>query len=176
MAVVPANPALKWANSLLTCLETQYDGVTGRPENFCLRAGEAISEDIDPIINRDLCCEGLGWVRMGASYPSSNFPEPDAALKRNGCLPLGWAQELEIGVLRCYLPNSMPEMASCAQHTATAESFADDVMRIRHAICCWESTLPKGRLFQVVGIQPVGPHGNCIQTVGVIQVQIPKCC
>jgi hypothetical protein len=173
---VAVNPALKWANALLTCLETQFAGVSGRPENFCLRAGEQISEDIDPIVNKDLCCEGLGWVRIGGKYPSSNFPEPDGALKRNGCLPTGWAQELEIGVLRCYLPNSMPEMASCAQHTVAAEYAADDAARIECAIACWEKLLPKGRLFQVVGIVPVGPHGNCIQTVGTLQLAVPKCC
>jgi hypothetical protein len=164
------------ANSLLACLNEQYTGIPGRPENFCLRGGEAISEDIDPMTNRDLCCEGLGWVRMGGTFPSSSFPEPDAALKRGGCLPLGWAQELEVGVLRCYVPGGDPMMATCAQHTTVAEFYADDMDRIKNAICHWVDTLPKGRLFQVVSIVPVGPHGNCIQTVGSLLVAAPKCC
>jgi hypothetical protein len=170
------NPALTMANSLLACLEAEFVGVSGKPKNFALRAGEAISEDIDPIVGRDLCCEGLGWVRMGSTYPSSNFPEPDAALKRNGCLPTGWAQELEVGILRCYVPGGMPEMATPAQHTTAATNYAEDMVRLKNAICCWEKTLPKGRLYQVISISPVGPHSNCIQTTGLIQVHVPRCC
>lgn len=170
------NPALTMANSLLECLELQFVGASDRPQNFCLRAGESISEDIDPIVGTDLCCQGLGWVRMGSTYPSSSFPEPDAALKRNGCLPTGWAQELEVGILRCYIPGSMPEMASCAQHTNAAETYAEDMVRLKDVLCCWEKTLPKGRLYQVLSISPVGPHGNCLQTVCQLLTSVPRCC
>jgi hypothetical protein len=83
---------------------------------------------------------------------------------------------LEVGILRCYVPGGMPEMATCAQHTTVAVNYAEDMMRIKEAICCWERTLPKGRLFQVMGISPVGPSANCIQTTGAILVHVPRCC
>jgi hypothetical protein len=170
------DPVLTMANSLLACLEQKFAGITGPPGDFCLRAGEQVSEDIDPFTNEDLCCSGLGWVRIGGTFPSSNFLEPDGALKRHGCLPTGWAQELEVGVLRCYTPGADARIPTCAEHTTAATNYASDMMVIKNAICCWVETLPKGRLYAIQSIVPSGPRSNCIQTVGSIIVHAPKCC
>ena len=166
------------AETLLACLEGQFpDSELSTPGNFCLRAGEEISEVIDPIIGTDLCCEGLGWVRVGDRYPSSNFPEPDITTVK--CWPVGFAQAFEIGILGCYNPGSTPEMANCAQHTDQA---VNDMARLRiltKALFCFGDSDPirkKGRLWTLQSISVSGPRGNCISRVAQILVQVPRCC
>lgn len=172
------DPIFDKATALLACLEEQYPGQGTPPANFCLRAGEnaTVVEDLDPFTQEDLCCQGLGWVRMGLSVPSSNFPEPDTALKKHSCLPVGWATELEVGILRCYVPGVQPGMATCPQHTQAATNYATDMRTIKQAICCWVKTLPKGALYEIIGIGPSGPRTNCIMTVGQLVVRTARCC
>lgn len=167
---------LSLAQSLLQCLEDQYPAQGVPPGSFCLRAGEQVSEDIDPFNNNDLCCTGLGWVRLGATIPSSNFPEPDTVIKQNGCWPVAWATELEIGLLRCYVPGTTASIPTCPQHTQAAINYATDVCTIMKALECWGNRLPRGKLYQIQGIGPSGPRTNCIMTVGTVLVQSKKCC
>lgn len=169
-----ADPILAMANNLLDCLEGQFP--TPGSMEFCLRAGEEISEDVDPFTNEDLCCTGLGWVRVGSAFPSSNFPEPDGALKRHGCFPTGWAQELEVGILRCYVPGGQATIPTCAQHNTASINDSLDVNRIKCAISCWVETLPKGRLYSIAGITVSGPRTNCISRIGSVLVASPGCC
>lgn len=181
--ILPEEPLLKMGRALLVCLEEQYTkyGVTA-PGSFCLRAGEdgSIVEDLDPFSGDDLCCSGLGFVRIGGEYPSSNFPELDTYEKRNACFPLAWAGELQVGIMRCYVPGAGSganfAMPTCPQHTQAAVNYGVDLMLLKMAICCWTATLPKGRLYQIGTIGPSGPRANCIQTLGSILVGVPKCC
>lgn len=172
------DPLLALATNLLTCLEEQYPAQGTPPGDFCLRAGEdgSIVEDIDPWTGEDLCCTGLGFVRLGRSYPSSNFPEPDSVLKKGSCYPVSWASELQMGLLRCYVPGGGDAPATCPQHTQSATNYATDLYTLKCAINCWvERFLPKGRLFQITDIGPSGPRVNCIQTIANILVQTPDC-
>lgn len=163
---------------LLDCLEAQYPAQGTAPNNFCLRAGESgtVVEDLDPFSNMDMCCQGLGWVRLGGSYPSSNFPEPDTLGKTGSCEPLGWATELEIGLMRCYVPGTNPAVPTCPQHTQAAVNYATDLCTIMKALECFTSGLPKGKLWQISGVGPSGPRVNCIETVGTILIGTKKCC
>ena len=172
------DPVYNMASVLLDCLNAQFpDADIPTPQNFCLRAGEEISEDIDPIIGADLCCEGLGWVRVGDTYPSSNFPDPDPVTAK--CFPIAYAQTFEIGLLGCYHPGGMPEMANCQQHTAQAVYDMARLRIIKQALCCFGDdpvVKKRGRLWTIPGIAVSGPRGNCISRVGSIIVQLPKCC
>jgi len=169
---------LRRAEDLLQCLEDQYPAQGTPPGNFCLRAGESNSvvEDIDPMTNEDTCCTGLGWVRLGGTYPSDNFPEPNVEAKRGSCSPIQWATELEIGILRCYVPGTQAGIPTCPQHTQAAVNYATDMCTIMQALDCFVETLGKGALFQIQGIGPSGPRTNCIMTVGSILIATKKCC
>jgi hypothetical protein len=172
------DPLLALGTSLLACLQQQYPAQGTAPGDFCLRAGEdgSIVEDIDPWTGEDLCCSGLGFVRLGRSYPSSsNFPEPDSVLKRGSCYPVSWASELQVGILRCYHPGGLDRTATCPEHTQAATNYATDMYTLKCAMACWVQGLPKGRLYQVVDVGPSGPRGNCIQTIMNIIVQTPNC-
>lgn len=168
------------ANMLLDCLQEQFltdvDGLP-TPAEFCLLAGEQMVEDIDPITGRDRCCEGMGWVRIGDAFPSSNFPEPDPVTAK--CLPTSWAQNYEIGLLGCYTRGGDPSMQTCPQLTANAAADSARLMVIKKAICCFGTALNKdtrGRLWTTLGVDVSGPRGTCISRVGSLLVSTPTCC
>lgn len=160
------------AQSMLDCLRTQALANPNPPANFCLRAGEEATEDIDPLV--DQCCEGLGWVRLGDTFPSSNNLEPDAVTIK--CLPVGWAQVLEVGIMRCYPGSTQVSMPSCADHTNASINDANDIQAIKSAICCWGETLRKGTVWTVQSIIVNGPRGGCISRVATLLIQVGKCC
>lgn len=175
---------LDMANILLDCLREQFllpiDGLP-EPGNFCLRAGEAIAEDIDPFIGTDLCCTGLGWVRIGDSYPSSNFPEPDPFSGK--CFPIQYAQQYEVGLLGCYPGAGEASMPTCLNHTEAAIADTQRIAVLRQVACCFGDKLSKngipkvrGRLWQIQGTGVQGPRGGCISRVMSVLVQVPACC
>jgi hypothetical protein len=167
---------------LLDCLNRQFlveNPELPTPGQFCFRAGEQMSEDIDPVNGEDLCCTGLGWVRIGNAYPSSNFPAPDPVTAK--CLPTGWAQEYEVGLLGCYTPGGDPAMAPCEEHTTQAVQDYERIMVLKATACCFGEELKKdpklaGRLWTVQGINVSGPRSNCLSRVMTLLVQIGKCC
>ena len=175
------NPNFRWASVLLDCLQGVFvNGVVdyATPANFCMRANEApITDDLDPITGEDLCCDGLGWVRIGNTYPSSTFPEPDT----DGihCFPTGWALELEVGLLRCYVPAGQEHMATCEQHTDNAIADAMAIRILPEVACCFGREFERqrpGRPWFVQGITVNGPRGNCIDRTMNILISTPKCC
>lgn len=175
-----ADVELDMANLLLDCLQEQFsipppDLLT--PANFCLIPGTEIAEDVDPLIGTDLCCDGLGWVRIADGYPSSDFPAPDQL--GNKCWPVAWAQRYEIGLLGCY--PSEASALSCAQKNVLAITDAQRIKVLKQAFCCFQDRLnadkkTKGRLWVVEGIGVQGPRGGCISRVASIVVSLPKCC
>lgn len=181
MAVELKNPAYRMASLLYDCLQEQFaEGIVDYPTpgNFCLRANEApITDDLDPVTGEDLCCEGLGWVRIGNTFPSSNFPEPDNETRP--CFPVSWALELEAGLLRCYVPAGQEHMATCAQHTDNAIADSLALRILQETACCFGRALERahpGRLWFVQSIVVNGPRGNCIDRTMTILVQSPRCC
>jgi hypothetical protein len=168
------------SNLLLDCLQAQFttgDPDLATPVNFCWRSGEEISEDIDPWTGADLCCEGLGWVRVGNTFPSSNFPNPDEVSVK--CLPTGWAQVFEVGLLGCYVPGGQEHMPTCAQHTTASVQDMARLRILKQALCCFDATdwiTKRGRLWTIQSIEVSGPRSNCISRVATILVNIPKCC
>lgn len=183
MPLTTPTPEFKMASALLSCLQEQF--LTDIPEyptpgRFELRANESpITDDMDPVTQEDLCCSGLGWVRIGNGIPTDSFPEPSGVLKGCGCFPTGWEVELEVGLLRCYVPGGQASMATEEQQTVNfiQDTIALNVLKL--ALCCFGNWLCKNhpaRAWQIQGITINGPRGNCIDRTANIIVGAPKCC
>jgi hypothetical protein len=63
-------------NTILSCLCEQAARAPNPPAICCFRVGVEIPHDAG--INEDQCCEGIGYVALGDTYPSAvSFPEQD---------------------------------------------------------------------------------------------------
>lgn len=177
-----ADPVFRYGGILLDCLNEQFltpqFEALAAPGEFCMIAGEQMSEDIDPLNGEDTCCTGRGWVRIGETFPSSNFPTQDSpGLK----CPTGWAQRYEVGLLGCYHPGGDPAAATCVQHTQQSLIDSERLWALKLTACCFGAALeanPKsrGKLWGVESIVVSGPRGNCISRVMSVLVSIGKCC
>lgn len=174
-----ADKELDIANLLLDCLQQQFllpiDGLD-EPGDFCLIPGTEIAEDIDPLTGVDLCCSGLGWVRINDAYPSSDFPAADPL--SNKCFPVGWAQRYEVGLLGCYPTD---HALSCAEKNVLAIADAQRLKVLKQVFCCFGDALnadrrTKGKLWTIESIGVQGPRGGCISRVASVVVQLPRCC
>lgn len=167
-----------YANLLQTCLEAQYNLLPAavRPANYLQIAGTYFIEDMDPF-GGNLCCDGTGWVRTGDTYTSREFPEPSELLAGNSCDPLGWAQQYDIGVARCYPGSGEIDMISKAEHLAASELDRLDLRTIKKALCCFaDNMLPVGNLYQITGIAVSPLSGTCISRIASIVVSLGRCC
>lgn len=174
-----ADVELDMANLLLDCLQEQFitpvEGLS-TPGNFCLIPGTEIAEDIDPLNGTDLCCEGLGWVRINDAYPSSDFPAADVITTK--CFPVAWAQRYEVGLLGCYPTD---HALSCDEKNVLAIADAQRLKVLKQVFCCFgeqvaEAPKRRGRLWTIESIAVQGPRGGCISRVASVVVQVPKCC
>jgi hypothetical protein len=159
---------LPLANALLTCLETTATANPGGP----------VIHDVDAAASLDtVCCPGLGYVKIGRVFPSSNFPEPDPRSDR--CLSLARGVELTAGIVRCIPGLGTPEGPDCADWTATAVHDADDIQALFSAVCCWVDTdafkVIRGRPFSIEESNVIA-EGGCIERFLTVLVQISKCC
>lgn len=166
------------ANTLLTCLETTAGANPDPPANFCLRAGTLVVHDVDAQASSDkVCCPGLGYVRVGRTYPSTTFPDPDT--RSDKCLTLSRALELFVGVVRCVPGMGTPEGPTCEDWTAAAVHDANDIDALWRTVCCWVDTVTfktmRGRRFSILGTEQV-QEGDCIERFMTILVELPKCC
>lgn len=169
---------LPLANALLTCLTTTATANPDPPAQFCLRAGTLVIHDINAQTSADTtCCPGLGYVRIGRVYTSTNFPEPD--VRSDKCLSLARVVELTAGIVRCVPGMGTPEGPDCADWTSTAVHDADDIQALFDAVCCWVGTdefrVMRSRPFSIIESNVV-QEGNCIERFMTIMVQISKCC
>lgn len=176
---MPDTIILPLANALLTCLETTATANPDPPAEFCLRAGTLVIHDANAQNSSDkVCCPGLGYVRIGAVYPSSvEFPAPDPLSDK--CLSLARALELTVGIVRCVPGMGTPEGPDCVDWTSAATHDADDIQALFDAVCCWVETTEfkrtRGRPFSIVRSDVV-QEADCIERFLTILVQIPKCC
>lgn len=169
---------LPLANALLTCLETHTELNPEPPSQFCLRVGTEVIHDVDGETGTDkVCCPGLGYVRVGNVFPSSDFPEPDP--RSDKCLSLSRALELVVGVVRCVPGMGAPEGPSCADWTAAAVRDANDIDALFKAVCCWRDGVEfgkvQGRRFSVSGTS-VLQQADCVERFMTVLVEIPRCC
>lgn len=167
----------QYADQLLVCLEQEFNlqPEEVRPGNYEHVAGTIFIEDMDPFSGEDKCCEGTGWVRVGDTFPSRDFPEPDV-FEAGSCDPQGWAQLIDVGVARCVPGSGDPEGPTEADWLAARNQDLLDLMVIKKAICCWaKQMIPKGNLYQVTGIAVTPLSGTCISRIASIAVSVGPC-
>jgi len=157
------------AELLLDCLCSKLAVRPNPPAQCCLRFGTDVPQDVLP---EDVCCQGLGFVRLGQMFASSqNFPEPDVP---DNCAGQMWAVELEMGVLRCGNPTE------CEDWTSGSVQHFSDRWAMVEAICCFRDRLMAQSMAPSILIgegQPLAVEGNCAGATQTITVQIPgPCC
>jgi hypothetical protein len=169
---------LPLANTLLTCLEAELALNPDPPAEYCLRVGTETIHDVDGTTALDkVCCPGLGFVRLGPVYPTTEFPEPDTRSDR--CLSLARALELTLGVVRCVPGMGTEAGPTCEDWTTAALHDANDIDALFKSVCCWRDTTEfgrmRGRRFTVTG-STVLQQADCVERVLTVLVELPRCC
>lgn len=177
------DPTIVLAERLLNCLSVAVSGVPGVPGSICYRVGTEIAHDID-LIN-DLCCEGLAYVALGDTYPSTDsFPEQDQVRQANtACAPAAWAQQFRIGIIRCVpvVSDDLGGMPTCADWTTAATQNMWDSVALRRAACCIRNSIVDDTGFflgmsVIIDRQVQGsPLGGCIERYMNAIIQFPNC-
>lgn len=158
------------------------------PARVCFRVSTQIPFDMDKY--EDLCCQGLGYVALGGTIPSSTSSiDQDTARQATArCSPPTWAEEYRMGLVRC-LPvvtqgvgmqeGSMPTCEEWNQ--ASIQNMWDSVV-LRKATCCFRSAVITDStgffegMYAVIDRQVQGPPlGGCVERYVTVSVQHPNC-
>lgn len=169
---------LPLANALLSCLAIELNLNPNPPAQICLRAGQQVIHDVDGNLSADTtCCPGLGYVRIGAVFPSTDFPTPDT--RNDKCLSLSRAVELTAGVVRCVPGMGTPQGPDCTDWTTAATFDANDIDALYKATCCFTGTdafkAMRGRRWAVQS-STVDQTADCIERTLTMLVEVRKCC
>jgi len=177
------DPVIQLAVAALSCLSQAVTGLPGAPANICFRVGLDVAHDLDMV--NDLCCEGLAYVALGDTYPSStSFPEQDIVRQANAvCPPVSWGQTFKFGIVRCVpvVMDDLGTMPSCADWNAAALQNWYDSIALRRAACCFRAFFTNNiGLFEgmsvVIERQTQGsPNGGCVERSLTITAQMPNC-
>ncbi len=167
---------------LLSCLCENAAAAPNPPGNCCFRVGTEIAHDAG--INVDQCCEGIGYVALGDTYPSSDsFPEQDVVRQANSsCAPPTWAQAFKIGLIRCIPVGNEFEPPSCDVWNAAALQNIYDAQTLRRTACCMRNfVVNNSDLFfgmsVVIERQVQGnPQGGCVERYFTMTIQFPNLC
>jgi hypothetical protein len=162
------------ARELLECYRQELAKLANPPLHIGLRPGSVV--DFLMSTGDDECCEGLGWVRPAAFYPSSaTFPVQDAAPNKQGVG--AWAVTLELGLVRCAPTPDADSIPSDDDWEAVTEAVMDGAAAMRRAICCFIDADRANRLQRVLpGIwQPVQVEGGCVGGILPVTLRGPAC-
>jgi hypothetical protein len=156
--------------AVLECLRTQLAALDNPPANVMLRTGERTEALLSMF--RDECCEGLGWVRPGAIYPSTNdFPNPDQGV--SSCGPDRWAAQLELGVVRCApTPDAQTLTSADEWNDATIQILADAAAMRRALYCLETAPAMQDRLWVAGPWTPTPTEGGCMGGTHLLTVAI----
>lgn len=170
--------------ALLACLQTNVVTISVPPQHVRLAIGDEQAHDIG--LTADLCCEGLAYVALGDTYPSTeSFPEEDIIRQVSGsCHPAAWAQIYKVGIIRCAPvsagPNSV-DPPTDAQWTAAALLNYEDTAALRRTACCFRAWMA-GQTDVLVGMSVViqrqqqsTPAGGCVERTLTLAAQFPNC-
>lgn len=149
---------------LAACLCAQVAVDNPEDPNFCFCGvipGRAVLPDY--IFGCD--DGGMGWVRLGTTYPSESPGQIDRSFGNCGT---GLGFELEIGILRrAIIEEEAPTMEESA---GMVERQIADVQTLSKAISCCPSL---GRKDYILGqYQPVGPDGGVVGGAFTIYVSL----
>jgi hypothetical protein len=175
----PIDDDLAWPvmESMVASLEDQVRCLVKPPAVVAARPGDRI--ELLLAQNRDECCEGLGWVRNVTTFPSTNFPDPDA--ESTACGPLAWAVVLEVGIARCAPVPDGNEIPTADEWNAVTAAVMADMAAIRRAIRVFKTLADYEDSPWLVGAWlPLTTEGGCVGgamqvTISVIPCQTGVC-
>jgi hypothetical protein len=169
-------------DQLLACLCEQVALQPNPPQHCCFRVGTEIAHDAG--ILEDLCCEGLAYVALGDTYPSSDsFPEQDIVRQASAhCAPPTWAQAFKVGIIRCVPVGDQFLPPSCVEWNAASRQNVIDAQTLRRVACCMRNFVVNndGIFFGmslVIERQSQGnPQGGCVERSMTLTAQFPNLC
>jgi hypothetical protein len=167
-------------NKLLECLCTYSQAAEGAPAHCCFRVGTEIAHDAGML--EDLCCEGIAYVALGETYPSSeSFPEADIVRQAAAtCAPATWAQTFQVGIIRCAPVGNGFLPPGCTDWNAAARQNIIDARTLRQVACCIREYVVNGDdsllgMSLVIDRQLQGnPQGGCVERTMKITAQFPN--
>ena len=170
------------AQQLLACLCEKTAAHEGAPTYCCYRVGTEIAHDAGQF--EDLCCEGLAYVTLLDTYPSSDsFPESDVVRQANqSCAPTTWAQVFQVGIIRCVPVGNLDMGPSCTEWNAAFRQNVIDAKVLREVACCIRNFVVQNNdtflgMSLVIDRQLQGnPQGGCIERTMKITAQFPNIC
>jgi hypothetical protein len=186
-ATVPAPPdpdmfVSVLMEQLLICLCENVAAQPNPPLHCCFRVGTEVAHDAG--ILQDQCCEGIAYVALGDTYPSSDsFPEADIVRQANSaCAPPTWAQVFQVGIIRCLPTGDQFLPPNCDDWNAAARQNVIDAQTLRRVACCMRNYITQnGDLFLgmslVIDRQTQGnPQGGCVERQMKLTIQFPNIC
>lgn len=165
--------------ALLGCLAAAMSGHPNPVAHTAYRLGTEPVHDIN-LEGMDLCCEGLAYVLLGDTYPSSDsFPDNDIIRQGdNPCIPPGWAINFRFGIVRC-APDPGDDVAQAAAFTQNLY----DMWALNKTWCCFRQFIRGSTdylgMSLVLERQVQGStSGGCTERYSRVAVQIPNedCC
>lgn len=166
---------------LLACLCEQVALQPNPPQHCCFRVGTEIAHDAG--ILEDLCCEGIAYVALGDTYPSSDsFPEQDIVRQAAAhCSPPTWAQAFKVGIIRCTPIGDQFNAPSCDEWNAAARQNIIDAQTLRRVACCMRNFVVNngdaffGMSFVIERQTQGNPQGGCVERSMTLTAQFPNC-
>jgi len=168
-------------NTILSCLCEQAARAPNPPAICCFRVGVEIPHDAG--INEDQCCEGIGYVALGDTYPSAvSFPEQDIIRQADAkCTFPTWAQVFKLGLIRCVPVGTIYNPIGCDEWNAAAVQNVYDSATLRRVACCIRDYMRQVG-GQLLGMSTVverqiqsTPQGGCVERSMTVTIQIPNC-
>ena len=169
-------------NQLLACLCEKSQAAENPPLHCCFRVGTEIAHDAG--ILQDQCCEGIAYVALGDTYPSSDsFPEQDVVRQAQAhCAPVTWAQQFKVGIIRCVPTGNEFLPPGCIDWNAASRQNVIDAKTLREVACCFRNYVVNSSgvflgMSLVIERQTQGnPQGGCVERSMTLVAQFPNNC
>jgi hypothetical protein len=169
-------------NQLLQCLCEEAASQPNPPQHCCFRVGTTITHDAG--ILQDQCCEGIAYVALGDTFPSSDsFPEQDIVRQADAkCAPPTWAQIFKVGIIRCSPVGDEFQPPSCDEWNAAARQNVIDAQTLRRVACCMRDFVVNNNdlflgMSLVIDRQVQGnPQGGCVERSMSLTAQFLNSC
>ena len=102
-------------------------------------------------------CRTTLWIRLVRAFPSASIPQQEVS-PRGGC-PSQMAYQIEVGLVRCYVPQQVlnARVTDVSAIAASAAACADDVDLLADAMV--NADLED---FILGAYTPLGPEGNMV--------------
>ena len=147
------------ADALRACLDGEFTGDTGAPNEVCHRPGDIVPLNFGTV--QDECCTGLGWVRVVSVDPVIDAGATEQA-NYSPCNVFESRITLELGVARCNPSGTREAGPTCDQWTALALRMDLDRAAMKRAVCCFQEASGESVVRTVGGTWlPMDSSGGC---------------